>query len=221
MGKIKPVVVGERRFTSKKAAKDFIHEIMYRNSIGQRVSEQDAEFLADLLQLHPEAPQKIGCGVRYFTVEQNEGSRGFWLTRIDKSRTDWSFLSCLTPPTPESEARAGFRTAIRPQKTAFRAEFDDLNAREQQRCPVTNELLVAGNTHIDHEPPFEDLLEAFLRESRITLSDVAVKPTTDGSTTTDLYDDELRIRWEEFHQRNAVLRAVSIKANLSILRRRD
>src|SRR5687768_2379203 len=121
MGRSKSIVVGERRFSSKKLATEFVREILYRYDIGQRVSEGDAGFLADLLQLHPQAPQKIGCGVRYFTVEQNEGSRGFWLTRTDGSRTDWSFPSCLTPPTPESEARAGFRTAIRPQIAAFRA----------------------------------------------------------------------------------------------------
>lgn len=154
MGKSKPILVGECRFPSKKVATAFVREILYRYDIGQRVSERDAGFLADLLQLHPQAPQKIGCGVQHFTVEQNEGSRGFWLTRTDGSRTDWSFPACLKPPTPESEARAGFRTAIRPQVAAFRARFDAANTHAPQVCPITGELLTEANVHIDHETPF-------------------------------------------------------------------
>lgn len=168
---------------------------------------------------HPEAPQKIGCGVHFFSVEQNDGSRGFWLTRTDGSRTDWSFLSCLTPPTPETEAKAGFRTAIRPQVAAFRARFD--HAQEQPRCPITDEVLTESNVHIDHEIPFEELLDSFLRALALTLGDIKVKPTVDGSTTTELADEDLRVLWETFHQRNARLRAVSVQANLSILRRRS
>lgn len=220
MGRSKPIVVGERRFPSKKLASAFVREILYRYDTGKRVSEGDSEFLADLLQLHPQAPQKIGCGVRYFTVEQNDGSRGFWLTRTDGSRTDWSFLACLTAPTPETEARAGFRTAVRAQVVAFRARFDAANEVAQQVCPITNEALTAANVHIDHEPPFADLLETFLQDVGLALGDVKVKPTVDGSTTTELADDGIRLRWEEFHQRTARLRAVSAQANLSILRRR-
>jgi len=218
MARSKPVLIGECRFASKKEAGDFIRSVLYQYDIGQRVSEDDAEFLADLLQLHPEAPQKVGCGVRFFTVEQNEGSRGFWLTRTDGSMTDWSFLSCLTPPTPETEARAGFRTAVRSQVSAFR---DALDTAPGRLCPITNERLTEANVHIDHDPSFEDLLDSFLRERGLALGEVAVLPTTDGSTTTELANDDLRTEWQSFHHRNARLRAVSIQANLSILRRRS
>lgn len=219
MGRSKPIVVGERRFYSKKEAGDFVRSILYRYPIGQCVADDDAEFLADLLALHPEAPLKIGCGVRFFSVEQNECSRGFWLTRTDGSRTDWSFLSCLTPPTPETEARAGFRTAIRPQVAEFRAQFE--SAPEQRRCPITGDVLTTANIHIDHETTFEDLLDSFLRESGLALEEISVKPTIDGSTTTELANDNLKLQWADFHRRNARLRAVSVRANLSILRLRN
>ena len=213
----RPVIVGERRFSSKREAGDYVRGTLYRYATGERVSDEDARFLSDLLSLHPEAEQKIGCGVAFFSVEQNEGSRGFWLTRIDGTRTDWSFLACLTPPTPEAEARAAFRTAIRPQVEEFRTAF--LRRTDGPRCPLTGEPLTVGNVHIDHDPPFEYLLDAFLRERGARLSDVKVKPTSDGSTVTELADSGLASEWAEFHRRTAGLRAVSVKANLSILRR--
>jgi hypothetical protein len=106
MGKGKPVVVGDRRFSSKKAAQEFVQGILRSYQPGQRISGAHAAFLRDLIELHPERDAKVGGGIAGFTVERNEGSNGFWLTRVDGTRTDWSFLSCLTPPTPEMEARA-------------------------------------------------------------------------------------------------------------------
>lgn len=217
MGRGKAIIVGERRFASKKAAGDAAREVLYRYAIGDRVVGADADFLADLLQLHPEAEQKIGCGVSWFSVEQNDGSRGFWLTRTDGTRTDWSFLACLTPPTPAAEAKAAFRSAVRPQIEAFRDAF---KLRGGHRvCPVSGEDITLENLHVDHEPPFEELLDCFLRERGLGLTNVRVKPTADGSTVTELADDILRAQWAEFHSRNARLRAVSKTANLSLLRR--
>jgi hypothetical protein len=210
-----PVLIGDRRFPSKKAAADAIRGILRSYAPRERVAEHHAAVLADLLDLHPEAEQKIGCGVAFFTVERNLGSCGFWLTRTDGTKTDWSFLACLTPPSKESEARAAFRTAIRSQIEAFRR-----GVATPFRCPITGDTVTAASLHVDHERPFEELLNVFLTESGTRLADVAVLPTVDGSTDTELADYDLRRRWEAFHEQHARLRAVSARANLSTLRRR-
>ena len=213
----KAITVGERRFPSKKQAGDFIREILYRYAIGARVLSPDAEFLRDLLELHPEATQKIGVGVAFFRVQQNMGSRGFWLYRVDGTSTDWSFLACLTPPSREAEARAAFRTAIRDQVAEFRTNLE----LSGLVCPITGEPLTSFNQiHIDHEIPFEDLLARFLDDEEMELGRVAVVPTSDGSTDTELLDHGLRGAWQRYHRERALLRAVSRRANLSVLRRR-
>jgi len=216
MGRGKPVRFGDHVFSTKKSATEAIRIVLYRYAIGQAVNDEDSTFLFDLIQLHPEAEQKIGGGIASFSVEQNDGSRGFWLTRVDGSRTDWSFLACLAPPTSEQEALAGFRSAIRDQIEAFRVSA---LARSDLRCAVSDEALSAKNIHIDHDPPFQDLLLGFLTQRGMQLALVGVKPTTDGSTVTELADDELRALWTEFHRTNAGLRAVTRKVNLGTLRR--
>jgi hypothetical protein len=216
MGRGKPVHVGDRVFATKKAATEAIRLILYRYGIGQVVNADDSAFLLDLIQLHPEVEQKIGSGIAAFSVEQNDGSRGFWLTRVDGSRTDWSFLACLAPPTPEQESLAGLRSAVRDQIEAFRVS---MLARSDLRCAVSNAPLNAENIHVDHDPPFQDLVLRFLAPRAMPLATVRVKPTTDGSTVTELADDALRVLWTEFHRTNAGLRAVTRQVNLGLLRR--
>ena len=50
--------------------------------------------------MHPEAGDKIGPGVDSFSVERapgrSFGTRCFWVTRSDGTRTEFSYLTCLS-----------------------------------------------------------------------------------------------------------------------------
>lgn len=209
--------IGDTVFPTKGAARAAIQSVLYRYGIGTTVAADDAAFLADVLNRHPERDAKIGVGVASFQVEQNLGSRGFWLTRTDGTRTDWSFLSCLTPPTPVQEAKAAFRTEIRDQIRAFRAHAFSGSA---PRCPITGDVLTANDTaHVDHDPPFDVLLDGFLRSQHVDLSQISVEPTCDEETDTRLTDRQLARDWSTYHHAHARLRVVSRVANLSLLRR--
>lgn len=207
------ISIGDREFPSKKSATDFVRSILYAYKIGERVTAEHDAFLRDLIDLHPESDLKIGCGISFFTVEQNYGSRGFWLTRTDDTITDWSFLACITPPSRRVEAKRAFRTAIRDQILRFRSELPNAFV-----CPVSGEQLTRETSHIDHHTPFDWLLSMFLESCDTKLDDVAVTPTADGATDTDLSDPVIRINWQRFHLLTAKLRAVSPRANLSLLR---
>lgn len=216
---MKSMVIGARKFASKKEAATFVREILYTYAVGEALSDEHAEFMHLLLESHPESEQKIGAGVARFTVEQNMGSRGFWLHRIDDSKTDFSFLACLSPPTAAQLARRAFRHAIQRQIWAFR---DSCFAGEKAPvCPIAGEVLTRNSSHVDHEIPFEEILQSFVGVREIDLANVRVNETKDGSTHTLLVDEELRRSWSLFHAQVSGLRLVSKRANLSILRRRE
>ena len=214
----KPLRFGGRSFATKKAAGDAIREVLYRYELSATLSEEDVAFMASVLGNHPEFEQKVGCGVASFQVESNGPTRGFWITRVDGSRTDFSFLSCLTPPTAAQDARAGLRSEIRDQVVAFRdAAFA---SAPLQRCAVTDEVVSATTCHVDHyDPTFLELVDRFLAAAGLTIEQIAVVPTSDGSTETRLANAELIEVWRTFHQTHARLRIVSRRANLSLLRR--
>ena len=98
---------GGRAYPSKKAVKDRCRDLL---GLTAPFSEEDSSFLADLLALHPEADEKVGCGVvRFYADGDGWGKVCFWLERLDGGKTDWSFLACLDPPTHVDEVRAAMR----------------------------------------------------------------------------------------------------------------
>src|SRR3954469_25318524 len=94
----KPIVIGESRFASQKAAMAFARELRDRYADGEAIQGLDAAFLEDLLSLHPEADQKFGNGITHFSVQADSvfgTTRHFVVHRKDGSSTDFSFKSCV------------------------------------------------------------------------------------------------------------------------------
>lgn len=180
------------------------------------VSALDHDFLLDLLRLHPESESKIGCGVRRFFIHSDGfGGACFWLERTDSSRTDWSFLSCLKPPTHEQQVRSAMRRAIADQAIAFVAAA--FAGRDAVPCEITGAPVTRADAHVDHRPPrtFLCLVTWFLGQQGLAYADVGVMPTTDGSTATELSDPALIAAWKAWHKTHATLQITSSKANLS------
>lgn len=187
------------------------------------VSNFDTVFLYDLVKHHPEAHQKIGCGIQQTDVNEwafyidsdGYGGKCFWLEREDGTRTDWSFRSCLKPPTHEQDVRQALRRAIANQVVEFRRfMFADL---ESLPCAITGQPVTIYESHVDHKPPhtFLTLVGLYLTERGITYKDIAVVPTEDGDTLTALVDKERERDWQEFHKQWAQLQITSARANLS------
>lgn len=208
----KPILIGDRCFPTKAAATKVCQAILYKYPLGATVDLDDALFLRDLLALHRQAVSKIGCGVASFQVEDNGPTRGFWVTRTDGTRTDFSFPSCLSPPSRETEALRGFRSEVRDQIVSFRASA--FSTTWQVQCVLTGQWVTSDQAHVDHAIPFLDLVVRFLGLVGLDLGAVPVNPTTDGNTETRLLDRELAQSWAEFHRVNAQLRIVSAQANL-------
>lgn len=219
MGKRLSYVVNGIAFATKAAAEKHCSTILNKPSL----SDEDSAFLSALIELHHERDQKIGVGIRRFFVgsDLRFGGRCFWIERIDGTRTDFSFKTCLKPPTHESDVRQALRFLITPQVMAFRDNAFFLAS--EVACAITGEMVTTDGAHIDHRPPltFLALIESFLKTMGLTYERIPVKPTADGDTATYLADDEIGRAWCEYHQANAVLQVVTTRANLSQGGRRD
>jgi hypothetical protein len=67
-----------------------------RHSISAHISDPDNTELGWLLERHPEYQDKARCGVDYFSIRNAlYGTRCFEIVRIDGSKTDFSYLTCL------------------------------------------------------------------------------------------------------------------------------
>ena len=85
-----------RQFQSKKEALKFCSEMLSRHKSRETITSQDSKFLTNLLNRHPDALQKIGCGVRRFLKDRaDHGTECFYLERNDGSSTRFSFKPCV------------------------------------------------------------------------------------------------------------------------------
>ena len=92
----KPLTIGERSFETQKTANLFIKDLLNSQPLKTPVPEPHHSFLRALVARHPRAAEKVGTGIHHFTVEPAlGGTRCFYLTRADGTKTDFSTLKCV------------------------------------------------------------------------------------------------------------------------------
>ena len=210
--------VGRRHFRTKNDVGDECRRILYGHLIGQPIEGPDREFLADLLAHHRHAAAKIGCGLAAFEVRENPeypGRTGFYLTRVDGSATDFSFLECITASPQAGNVRAALRRVIVDQILIARNTTFS-NPADRMTCPVTGAEFGIEDCHVDHEPPatFHALVTKFLAARGVDIEAVALT-YGDQDIGDQVVDVDLIAAWRTFHGERAKLRVISSRANLS------
>lgn len=205
--------IGPFVFPSKAQAREYCSRLLNEYALGVAVSADDFRFLHHLLERHGGAEQKIGCGVSSFEVQPDDfGHRCFWLTRVDGSRTYFSYRWCLDQaPNDLQRARFAFRHEIQDQIIAFKKEM--FAQRSVAICAVSGRLLHWPEANVDHEPPLHALRDAFLLSAGLNLLDVAVQPWVEGEHRYLFTDRSLAARWSRYHAEHARLRIVLAEEN--------
>lgn len=89
------VIVAGESFATKKALEEKLKVILHAAVPGVELDEPVHSFLLCVLFRHPEAVQKIGCGVRAFRVTTSKyGNRCFEAVRTDGTWSEFSYLKC-------------------------------------------------------------------------------------------------------------------------------
>lgn len=210
-------------FARKSDVLDRCRCILYGTKIGERVSDDSFKFLAALISFHQSADDKVGAGIDFITAEQNPQyptTRGFWIHRVDGSKTDFSFIECVSPSSLPKKVTAALREAVCGQILEFKNEHFEA-VGELSVCTVTAAQVTRDDCHVDHAPPntFERIVADFMTAEGIEASDVQLLPHTDAQSFDRLADPFLEAKWKSFHRDRARLRIVSRRANLSDVKR--
>lgn len=206
------IQIGEKTFATKEEAKKAIQEILYRYKPRQEFSSEDAEFIADVVSLHPEADKKIGPGIKAVFACNVEGysSRGFFLKRSDGSTEQFSFNKCLRPPSQKELVIKALRQLIVDQILAFKKNaFSETSVL---KCPLTGNDVSQKDCHVDHVIPFRELVEMFAYGQGVRLDEA--KTRSGNGAEVKLEDEKLAAQWVEYHGKHASLRIVSRQGNL-------
>ncbi|WP_242519962.1 DCL family protein [Rhodospirillum rubrum] len=83
-------------FEKKEDAVAYLHKMLHRYDLGDKVSDDDAIILRAALAHHRDAEVKVGCGITYFSVRTADfGTRCFWLNRNDGTTEKFSHKTCI------------------------------------------------------------------------------------------------------------------------------
>ena len=203
---------------TKTAKKQKCRDILKACVPGQPIKDlSNIDFLMSIFLEHEEWEIKRGQGLNYITsMLTSYGNKCFQLIRVDGSSTDISFISCIDKPSPMAKINKALRHAIKPDIIAYR---DGAVVYGLTKCPFTNEVLTIDNTHIDHyDLLFRDLVNLWIKDYDVKYLLGCINKTSDNNIDTYFTDLNIVSSFRLFHNNNTNLRAVSKKANLSILR---
>lgn len=209
--------IGHYTFSSKQDARIFIRQILNNPANYNQRVDCFHYFLLALLERHPESITKIGPGAAYFSVGKSEhGSPCFWVKRKDGTKTDFSYLACLSgkPVNVNKQVSQAFRLAVKDQLRLAKERFFQKYG-EPVQCEVSEVPLYKDTCHMDHISPltFEVLVRTFLAVKNIKYSPLLIKAPRDGGSHYLLKSKDLASSFRRFHKAVAVIRIVSPEVN--------
>jgi len=200
------------------AFREIIRGVVDAGYVGRPLPEQYDEFLLWLLAGHPQETEKLGAGLRYFTVcvsnrrRKGYGRYGFAVVDNEGVERTFSVNTALNGMnnTKRSDLMNAFREEVRDQILVVR------QAALGKCCPETGELLTESNCEIDHNGvAFEALVRNFVNNNCLYFEQISSvhNPLALGAHRHTLLDRQLASMWAEFHRHFARLEAVSVEGH--------
>ena len=192
-------------------------EILNRTELCDEVSETDRDFLVDsVFSRHPFWHQKTkGKKIVSVYVDKapEHNTRCFYIVRSDGTFTDIGLSRCFKKS--YDEIAMACRTAVAPEIAEFRYSL-----QFPLTCPITGRVLnYLSEVHIDHyDLTFSDLVKAWTKGK--DAEELQLEAPHDGKSAVRFADRFVEADFVRFHSQYTHLRAVSVEANLSILKRK-
>lgn len=216
------MAVGPHVFSTKQRVRDHARSILIGQTLEVPIEGTQREFLIGLLERHPNATRKFGCGIQDVFVRINWKTehyedRCFWLRRVDGTETDWSYRECIYPTDHRSKLLHVCRVEIHEAIKNFR-DRERERLGETAICPISQKAFVTATAHVDHVYPdtFESLIERFIADQGLVISEVEIISGRDATIRDQFADWKLAVAWRRFHAANAVLRLLPSSTNLGI-----
>lgn len=222
----KPVELSNgQTFKTKKAAEQHFRDMLARYSDGDDISDyQDHSDLSALLErfdlLVSDGPSKIGAGIKRFERRLNKGdgwsSPGFWVTRIDNTPTDFSYIQAIVgrPRGDAQEFSVACHNAVSRDLQAMKQrEFDHFgNPDGLIACDITGKLVAFSDARLSHaHPPFGILVKDFreLKGWENSIPPGTLTASADAQISTHFANHTLAKEFVDFHHDRAILRIIA------------
>lgn len=209
-----------KEFKNKEEIKKYVRGITSKYKDYTLLEKEDMDFMMEIIKLHDEAEDKIGCGIKNIWIKKNPpyNTRGFWFTREDNTQSDFSWVKCIDKPkdTKKRDFYAACRTTVKDQIIDFKNKA--FQETEKIICPLSGEVLTKNNCHVDHVYPatFQNLVKNFIKEYNLDIYSIKIEPTKDGEIETKFKYDNIADLFYNYHLKTAKLRIISKTENLKL-----
>jgi hypothetical protein len=184
------VFLSGHEFPSLTAAKAHAKAILDKYSSGDFVNNEELAFLKSAIALRgPEKlKEKEDVGIKSIFIDYNcGGDKAFYISRIDFSETDFSYIKCFTKPNLFNDFSAACRNSVQKEKAAQKMGlgFDQYDAH--------------------HEGiPFKDIVQSFIEDEHIDITKIEFLKG-DGVQGRYFKDEKLADAFKKFHSEHAVM----------------
>lgn len=210
-----PMKLGSYEFPSKKEAKEYIRGVLDRNrNTGEALEGEELEATLDLLEYHPNYEEKFWVGIKSIYVKGSENNRCFNIDYIDGSEDGHFGIDKCFHGSSKTLARnrrqKAYRMAVKDQTDKYKEEH------RYERCAKCG-CSTLEEAHVDHEEPqFAELIRQFEQDRSYLPIEF-----DEGQNHTKIFregnpkDAKFAGDWREFHKKNAKLRVLCPKCNLT------
>ena len=218
-----PIVLNGIEFKFQKDAIEHFKNMLERYRNGQTIAGDDRDMLLALLERHPQADKKIGCGVKRLYKDRTDMPTScFWIERTDGSRTDFSYRTAISAKEKSlyQEFLEACRVAVQDDLLLAKKEyFEKWGDRDKKvKCALTRDKVAISESHLDHEKPltFEVLVNTFIGANDIEIKPEMLLMSQDAQFQTTMIDQELKDKFRRYHYKMAKLRVIKAELNLSL-----
>jgi hypothetical protein len=217
------IVLNGIEFKFQKDAIEYFKNMLGRYRNGQTIAGDDHDILLALLERHPEADKKIGCGVKRLYKDRTDMPTScFWIERTDTSKTDFSYRTAISAKGKSlyqeflGACRASVQDDLRLTKKKFFEKFSDQDGKVE--CDITGDKIAIYESHLDHKKPltFQVLVNTFIGANDIEIKPEMLSIAQDAQFQTTIIDLELKNKFRRYHHKMAQLRVIKAELNLSL-----
>lgn len=210
--------IGNISFRYKKNAET--HTRMLINKLGVckiTSTHSDYQFFVNLLDNHPDAKEKIGCGIDFFCIRNNPIGKGYQtvINRLDGSIEDFSWVYCckFEKKSLEKQKQNAIADLKQAMRDAITEQINDFRENNELCC---NYCSVVGNKYVyqvDHIQPFSELYEIFIKNQKT----IPFTFGTNKNLLTCFNETDILFKndWIDFHRKHATLQILCKDCNIT------
>jgi Protein of unknown function (DUF3223) len=218
-----PIILNGIEFKFQKDAIEYFKNMLNRYRNGQTITGDDHDILLALLERHPEADKKIGCGVKRLYKDRTDMPTScFWIERTNDSKTDFSYRTAISAKDKSlyqefiEACRNSVQDDLRLIKEKFFEQFSDQHGKVE--CDITGDRIAIYESHLDHKKPltFQVIVNTFIGANDIEIKPEMLSMAQDAQFQTTIVDLELKNKFRRYHHKIAQLRVIKAERNLSL-----